>query len=59
MTPATAAFAPILDRALFGAANAPRVVNESLRAAISDKNFHWYHRYRSSTRSTSTAAAPG
>jgi hypothetical protein len=22
------------------------VVNESLRAAISDKNFHWYHRYR-------------
>ena len=41
-----AAFAPILDRALFGDANAPRVVNESLRAAVADKNFHWYHRYR-------------
>lgn len=41
-----AAFGPILDHALFGAAGAPPTVNEQLRAAIEDKNFHWYHRYR-------------
>ncbi len=41
-----AAFAPILDRALFGENGPRRTVNESLRTAIADKNFHWYHRYR-------------
>jgi glucose/arabinose dehydrogenase/azurin len=41
-----AAFAPILDRALFGESGPPLAVNEGLRAAVADKNFHWYHRYR-------------
>lgn len=40
------ALAPILDRALFGDAGAAREINELLRAAIADKNFHWWHRYR-------------
>jgi len=41
-----AAFAPILDRALFGEAVTPGPYNEELRRAITDKNFQWYHRYR-------------
>ena len=41
-----AAVAPLLDRALFGGAGAPASVDETLRAAIADKNFHWYHHYR-------------
>ncbi|MBM3853981.1 MAG: hypothetical protein FJ399_12635, partial [Verrucomicrobia bacterium] len=41
-----AAFAPILDRALFGDAGSPSAVNEGLRTAVAEKNFHWYHRYR-------------
>ncbi|MFO1448935.1 MAG: PVC-type heme-binding CxxCH protein [Opitutaceae bacterium] len=41
-----AAVAPLLDRALFGEAGAPRTVDPTLRAAVADKNFHWYHHYR-------------
>ncbi|MDP3071609.1 MAG: GDSL-type esterase/lipase family protein, partial [Opitutaceae bacterium] len=41
-----AAFAPILDRALFGGAAHVPPINEGLRAAVADKSFHWYHRYR-------------
>lgn len=46
------AVAPILDRALFGeppAADtnaADEAAERQLRAAIADKNFHWWHRYR-------------
>src|SRR5581483_5908809 len=42
------AVAPLLDRALFGArAEAPDWTKlEPLRQAIRDKNFHWFHRYR-------------
>jgi putative membrane-bound dehydrogenase-like protein len=40
------ALAPILDRGLFGEANAPQEISERLRAEIADKNFHWWHRYR-------------
>ncbi len=42
-----AAFAPILDRALFGpGGSTAKPVSEPLRAAIHDKDFHWYNRYR-------------
>lgn len=40
------AFAPVLDRALFGAAAAPLRVDAAVMKAIADKNFHWWHRYR-------------
>ncbi len=42
------ALAPILDEALFGAADAsasPKPAAQ-LTAEIDDKNFHWWHRYR-------------
>jgi glucose/arabinose dehydrogenase len=39
-------FASILDQALFGDQNAPREINETLRAEIAEKNFQWWHRYR-------------
>jgi len=39
-------FAPILDRALFGAAGAPESIDERIRAEVADKSFHWWHRYR-------------
>jgi glucose/arabinose dehydrogenase/lysophospholipase L1-like esterase len=46
-----AAFAPLLDRALFGNhsagnADAAPVAKPELVAALDDKNFHWWHRYR-------------
>lgn len=37
-------FATILSTALFG--SAPESISAELRAAIADKNFHWFHRYR-------------
>ena len=40
-----AAFAPILDRALFGDGG-PDSVDPNVRAAVDDKSFHWWHRYR-------------
>jgi len=44
------ALAPILDRGLFGALPAAAATDAKrhaeLRAAIDDKNFHWFHRYR-------------
>lgn len=40
------AFAPILDRALFGQSNAPMKTDASVRRAVAGKNFHWWHRYR-------------
>lgn len=39
------ALAPILDEALFGN-RSTTPPSEKLRAAIADKNFHWFHRYR-------------
>ncbi len=39
------ALAPILDQGLFGEGG-PEQINETLRAEIDDKNFHWWHRYR-------------
>ncbi|MEM9646126.1 MAG: PVC-type heme-binding CxxCH protein, partial [Planctomycetota bacterium] len=39
------AFATILDRQLFGSGG-PESIDETLRAEIADKNFHWWHRYR-------------
>ncbi len=39
------AFASILDEALFGDGG-PQEVNPEIRAAVDDKNFHWWHRYR-------------
>lgn len=40
--------AEIIDRALFGSAPSKRDLKalEPLRAAVNDKNFYWYHRYR-------------
>ncbi|TWT52726.1 Auracyanin-A precursor [Rubripirellula amarantea] len=40
-----AAFAKILNDALFGPASVTPVSAE-LKAAVDDKNFHWWHRYR-------------
>lgn len=40
------AFAPLLDKALFGASVGAPVIKPELVAAIADKNFHWWHRYR-------------
>lgn len=40
------ALAPLLDQALFGSAGATDKIDDKLRAAIADKNFHWWHRYR-------------
>ena len=39
------ALAPILMKALFGVAG-DKPVPPELKAAIDDKNFHWWHRYR-------------
>ncbi len=41
-----AAFASLLNNALFGAAKSTPNANEALVRAIDDKNFHWWHRYR-------------
>lgn len=38
-------FAPLLMEALFGPGG-PREVDAELREIVSDKNFHWWHRYR-------------
>ena len=40
-----AALAPILDEGLFGPGG-PEKVDPELHAAVDDKNFHWWHRYR-------------
>lgn len=40
------AFAPILDKSLFGNAGAPGPVQDALRQEVEDKSWHWYHRYR-------------
>ncbi len=40
-----AAFAPILDDALFGTGG-PQQTDAKIKAALDDKNFHWWHRYR-------------
>lgn len=40
-----AAFAPILDQALFGDGG-PDSVDPIVKAAVDDKSFHWWHRYR-------------
>lgn len=40
-----AALAPRFIEALFGAGG-PQAVDPNLVAAIADKNFHWWHRYR-------------
>src|SRR4051812_10954362 len=45
------AVAPLIDRGLFGGAGEPAGASPSpaspkLEAAIADKNFHWWHRYR-------------
>ncbi len=39
------ALAPILNTALFGEGG-PQVVDPEVKAAVDDKNFHWWHRYR-------------
>lgn len=39
------ALAPILDRGLFGDGG-PKTIDSKVKAAIDDKNFHWWHRYR-------------
>ncbi len=39
-------FASILDEALFGSSHPKPQVNADVVAAIDDKNFHWWHRYR-------------
>ena len=41
-----AAFAPIFDKALFGSAGAPSRVDAAVASAVTDKSFHWWHRYR-------------
>ena len=38
--------APMLDKGLFGEANAPETVNEKVRAEVNEKNFQYFHRYR-------------
>ncbi|TWU59083.1 GDSL-like Lipase/Acylhydrolase [Rubripirellula tenax] len=40
-----AAFAPLLDAALFGPGG-PTKVDPNVLREIDDKNFHWWHRYR-------------
>ncbi len=40
-----AGLAPILDAGLF-AAGGPTQVDAKVKAAVDDKNFHWWHRYR-------------
>ena len=40
-----AAFAPILDTALFGKGG-PTMVDSAVKSAVEDKSFHWWHRYR-------------
>ncbi len=40
-----AAFAPILDTALFGKGG-PTAVDPTVKSAVEDKSFHWWHRYR-------------
>ena len=38
--------APILMTALFGDANAGSKFDDSIKAVVDDKSFHWWHRYR-------------
>lgn len=40
------AFAPLLDAALFGAAQSTPTIDKKLLAAVNDKSFHWWNRYR-------------
>jgi len=40
-----AALAPILDVALFGKGG-PKSLDPAVKAAVDDKSFHWWHRYR-------------
>jgi glucose/arabinose dehydrogenase len=40
------ALAPILNTALFGAAEKAPTFNDSIKSVVDDKNFHWWHRYR-------------
>ncbi len=41
------ALAEVIDRALFGDAQKPDPTKvQKLRSAVLDKNFHWFHRYR-------------
>ena len=40
------ALAPILNEALFGAADKPVAFSSELKREVDDKNFHWWHRYR-------------
>lgn len=40
-------FAPLMLEAMFPeSANSPSTINAKLKAEVSDKNFHWWHRYR-------------
>ncbi|WDQ15610.1 PVC-type heme-binding CxxCH protein [Rhodopirellula sp. P2] len=41
-----AALAPILVRGLLGEVEVPEQANPELLAAVADKNFHWFNRYR-------------
>ncbi|KLU02873.1 putative cytochrome c [Rhodopirellula islandica] len=41
-----AALAPILVRGLLGEVDVPEQANPALLAAVADKNFHWFNRYR-------------
>ena len=40
-----AQLAPLLDKALFGKGG-PAIPDPAVKAAVDDKNFHWWHRYR-------------
>ena len=40
-----AQLAPLLDTALFGKGG-PAIPDPAVKAAVDDKNFHWWHRYR-------------
>ncbi|WP_236624035.1 PVC-type heme-binding CxxCH protein [Rhodopirellula baltica] len=41
-----AALAPIMVRGLLGEVDVPERINPALLAAVADKNFHWFNRYR-------------
>jgi len=40
------ALAPLFNNALLGKEAPPAAAFEQIRAAVADKNFHWWHRYR-------------
>jgi putative heme-binding domain-containing protein len=40
------AVAGVIEKSLFGSQNADAAVRDKIRAAVLDKNFHWYQRYR-------------